>query len=86
MRPFYYGLRENNIKNAYLICNHYRLISNESCLRKIKSSKYYKDYKLSDLMATDYCEIEDCVLKRKVMNKNLSLDVNNGQKTNINSC
>ncbi|MBA42756.1 MAG: hypothetical protein CMF62_01960 [Magnetococcales bacterium] len=63
LNPFYYHLREKDIKNGYLVCFHYRLISQESCQRKIETNKYYKNFKIEDLMLCDYCEIYDETLK-----------------------
>jgi hypothetical protein len=66
LSPFYYNLRETDIENGYLVCFHYRLISRESCLRKINTNKYYKNFTLNDLMLCDYCEILDESLKNKL--------------------
>ena len=66
INPGYNNLRENNINNAHLICHHYRIISKENCLNKLKSNIWYKDkYTLDDLMSIDYNEIIDDTLKIK---------------------
>jgi hypothetical protein len=62
---FYNNLRENDIKIGYLLCYHYRIISMESCLKKIRSNLHYNKFKISDLLSTDYPEIEDETLKKK---------------------
>ncbi len=61
----YKNLREKNIKNGYLLCYHYRIISVENCIKKITTNTWYKDYTLEDLMSNDYNEIIDNTLKIK---------------------
>lgn len=59
---FYFGLREHHIETAYLTCNHYRIISLESCKRKFmdnKLSSYADPNHLNNLIITDYPEVED---------------------------
>jgi hypothetical protein len=63
--PFYGNLRERDIEEGYLLCYHYRIISVENCLNKIKNNLWYKNYKLEDLLSTDYSEIIDETLKYK---------------------
>ena len=63
--PFYKNLREKNIEEGYLLCYHYRIISIENCLNKIKDNLWYKNYKLIDLLSNDYPEIIDETLKNK---------------------
>jgi len=68
--PFYNNLREKDINVARLICHHYRIISKESCLRKIKTSNlsgYNCD--VENLLLCDYPEIIDETLKIKFINK-----------------
>jgi len=65
--PFYKNLREKDIKEGYLLCYHYRIISIENCLNKIKNNLLYKHYKLEDLLSNDYSEIIDETLKHKSM-------------------
>lgn len=62
---FYYGLREKDIKEGYLLCYHFRIISKENCLQKIKHNLFYKKYSLNDLLSFDYPEIMDTTLKNK---------------------
>lgn len=66
--PFFYGLRENHIEEAYLLCYHYRTISIENCKNKLNTNKWYIDngYDLNDLMSTDYAEIVDLTLFNKL--------------------
>ena len=66
LKTFYRYLNEDNIKNAHLVCFHYRLISEESCIRKIKTNKYYTDLLLSDMLECDYNEIEDKTIFNKM--------------------
>jgi len=62
---FYHKLREIDIEEGYLLCYHYRIISIENCLNKIKNNIWYKKYKLEDLLSNDYPEIIDNTLKHK---------------------
>lgn len=62
---FYRNLREVDIKDGYLLCYHYRLISIEHCLFKIKDNVFYKKYTVQDLISNDYPEIIDETLKNK---------------------
>ena len=64
---YYPNLREKHIKNGYLLCYHYRIISRENCLNKLKKSQYLK-FKLDDLMRSDYPEIIDETMKYKIIN------------------
>ena len=66
-------LREKDISEGYLLCYHYRIISIDNCLNKIKNNIWYKNYKLKDLMSTDYSEIIDETLKHKslLLNSNI---------------
>jgi hypothetical protein len=57
--------REKNIKNGYLLCYHYRLISRENTLDKIKKTQYIK-YTWKNLRKYDYAEIKDETLKNKI--------------------
>ena len=63
--PFYKNLREKDINEGYLLCYHYRIISIENCLNKIKNNLWYKHYKLEDLLSNDYSEIIDETMKCK---------------------
>ena len=66
---FYRNLRENDIKNGYLLCYHYRIISNENNLNKFKNNSWYiggNAGSLNDLKNSDHSEIIDETLKNKV--------------------
>jgi hypothetical protein len=65
LNPFYDNLREKDIAEGYLLCYHYRIVSIENCLNKIKNNMWYKKYKLEDLLSNDYPEIIDETLKYK---------------------
>jgi hypothetical protein len=65
--PFYNNLREIDIKEGYLLCYHYRIVSVENCLNKIKYNVIYKNFELNDLLSNDYPEIIDETLKIKSM-------------------
>lgn len=66
LNAFYNNLREEDIKNGYLLCYHYRIISKENCLNKLNKTQYLK-FQLKDLMTSDYPEIIDETLKNKTM-------------------
>ena len=69
---FYLNLREEDIKVGHLLCYHYRIISIESCLKKIRSNLHYNKFKVSDLLSTDHPEIVDELMKNKSLKqKNL---------------
>lgn len=65
LSPFYENLREKDISDAHLVCYHYRVISIENSKNKIKNNIWYNDYRLEDLMSTDYAEVYDDTLKKK---------------------
>lgn len=64
-------LREKDIENGYFVCYHYRIISKENCLRKIRTNKWYKQFKLNDLMKSDHPEVVDTHMKDKVIKYDL---------------
>ena len=66
LNSFYSNLREENIKNGYLLCYHYRIISRENTLNKLKKANYLK-CGLNDLLKADYSEIIDETLKNKTI-------------------
>ena len=72
---FYKNLREKDIKNAYLLCHHYRIVSIEQCINKLKFNKYYNGhtntYALEELLAYVYLEIKDDTLRIKTLNREL---------------
>jgi hypothetical protein len=63
---YYQNLRENDIKEGYLLCYHYRIISVENSLNKIKENIWYQKYSIDDLLSSDYPEIIDKTLKKKI--------------------
>ncbi len=64
--PWYYNLREKDIKEGYLLCYHYRVVSVEQCINKLKSNSWYnRKWTLDDLLQHDYAEIIDETLKDK---------------------
>jgi len=63
---FYDNLREKDINDGYLLCYHYRIISIENCLNKIKENIWYKKYSIDDLLSSDYPEIIDKTIKQKL--------------------
>jgi len=67
--PFYPQLREVDIREGFLLCYHYRIVSIQNCCHKIKHHLWYQRYQLEDLLSNDYPEIVDETLKHK------SLDV-----------
>ena len=48
-----------------MLCYHYRIVSEEQCLEKIKYNIWYNNYTLNDLLSSDYSEIEDTSMKKK---------------------
>lgn len=68
LNPFYKNLREIDIENGFLVCHHYRIISEENSLNKVKQSNLYKRLKitLKHLKLFDYSEIKDETLKNKI--------------------
>ena len=50
-----------------MLCYHYRIISEENCINKLKTNKWYIDdkYTFEDLMDSDYPEIHDETMKCK---------------------
>ena len=62
---FYKNLREKDIQEGYLLCYHYRIVSVEQCLNKIKYNLWYKKYNLKQLLSFDHPEILDETLKHK---------------------
>ena len=64
---FYSNLREKDIKEGYLLCYHYRIISIENCLNKIQNNIWYKKYSINDLLSSDYPEIIDKTIKNKIV-------------------
>jgi hypothetical protein len=63
---YYNNLREADIRDGYLLCYHYRIVSVAHCIEKIKTNLHYKKYTLNDLLSMDYPEIVDETLKKTV--------------------
>ena len=71
LNGFYKNLRENDIENGILLCYHYRIISKENSINKLKNNLWYiqDGYTINDLMSSDYPEIIDETLKYKIINE-----------------
>ena len=67
LNPFYQNLTEAKIKNSYLICAHFRIISKENSLNKIRNNYWYKknNYSINDLNKSDFSEVIDNDLRMK---------------------
>lgn len=67
LSAFHDNLRESDIKHGILLCYHYRIISKENCINKLKTNKWYIDEKftLHDLLESDYSEVYDDTMKNK---------------------
>lgn len=65
LNPFYDNLREEHIKNGYLLCYHYRMISKENCINKLKTNRWYRETKvtLKHMLDFDHPEVLDTRLK-----------------------
>ena len=65
--PFYQSLREKDIKNGHLLCYHYRIVSEENNLEKLKNNIWYieNEYTLSDLNNSDHAEVRDHTMANK---------------------
>lgn len=63
----YHNLREQNISDAFLLCYHYRYISEQHARDKLKTNGWYINdgYTLGDLMNTSYPEVIDTTMKDK---------------------
>lgn len=62
------GLREKDIKNAIMVCNHYRFSSVNNIINKCDKSSIYKHYRgkkcVENCLLSDYNEVYDDTLKR----------------------
>lgn len=65
LTPFYNNLREIDISTGYLLCYHYRTISEENSKNKLKKAQYLK-YTIQDIISSDHSEILDETLKYKI--------------------
>jgi len=61
------NLREKHIKNGYLLCYHYRIISSKNSVNKLKNSNFYNDGRFNiDTLTNAYLpEVKDETLKIK---------------------
>lgn len=68
LNAFYPNLRENDIKGAYMVCYHYRIISVENCKNKLFNNLWYikSEYSLDDLLSSDHPERKDMTLRNKM--------------------
>lgn len=59
---------ENIIKNSFLLCYHYRIISEEHALNKMKTNNWYIEngYSLQDLTINQSKDITDLTLRNKI--------------------
>ncbi len=57
---------ENDIKNSYFLCYHYRIVSEEHAIKKLKTNDWYieNEYSLDDLMNSSK-DIKDETIKNK---------------------
>lgn len=64
---FHANLREKDIKDAYLICHHYRIISKENSINKVKNNKWYnrQQFDVDKIMKVYLPEVKDETLKIK---------------------
>jgi hypothetical protein len=67
LSQFVQNLREEQIEGGFLLCYHYRIISVENSIQKLKTNAWYRKLGLSldDLMLSDYSEIRDDTLRNK---------------------
>ena len=66
LNPFYQKLREKDINEGYLLWYHYRIVSFDQCLDKIKHNTWYKKYTVDQLMSFDHPELKDITLRNKI--------------------
>ena len=60
------NLRETDINDGFLVCYHYRIISEEQCASKLQHNAWYRRrFTMEDLMSTDYPELEDLTMRSK---------------------
>ena len=59
-------LREDDIKQGYLLCYHYRITSKENAIKKLENNMWYSGFNLTDLISNDKPEIEDITMKEKL--------------------
>lgn len=61
------NLRNNDIDNGVFLCYHYRYISDEHCLNKLKTNGWYINdgYTFEDMKTSSYAEIYDDTMLKK---------------------
>jgi len=71
--PFHPTLRESDISNAIFVCHHFRIISQENNLHKLKTNHWYikKEYQLADITSSDHAEIFDNSLSVRSFKKKI---------------
>jgi len=71
LNPFFKKFRESHIKQATMLCYHYRVFSKESAKRKFINNKLdgYKFGNITYLLESDYSELEDEFMKNKSITK-----------------
>ena len=76
LTPFYPKLREKDIQGGKLLCHHYRIISKENSINKIKTSFWYiqDKYTLDDLHSSDYPEKIDMTMCTRAKQLNIYAD------------
>jgi hypothetical protein len=67
---FLKNFRNKDIKNGVFLCYHYRYISEENTINKLKTNNWYinDEYTKQDLISSTYPEIHDETLEKKVNN------------------
>ena len=61
----YKNLREKDIRDGYMLCYHYRIVSKNNVRKKIRLSHFYNTFNFEDIIFTDYNEVEDTHLQQK---------------------
>lgn len=86
LTPYYQNLREEDIRTGYLLCYHYRIISYDNSVNKLKNNYWYikNGYTIEDLMSSDHSEIIDETLRNKSLQR--KLNVNNCKFLHIGKC
>lgn len=70
----YQNLREKDIKNAYFVCHHYRVVSLENNINKLRTNVHYIRWgvTLRDFQLTDHSEIQDETIKNRIEDRESS--------------
>jgi hypothetical protein len=82
LKTNYKKLRENDISEGFLLCYHYRIISIQNCINKLKNNFWYinDQYTLNQLLDTDYNEVKDELLVYKIQSINIKKYFSNFNK------